>query len=180
MKHEAASMADTVEKHVERSPMVEGIGLNSGPGVNVRLDHIRDGVIIDTREYHNMIVDAGKALVAGLMLTDVGGTAFDYIAIGTGVVAEDHTDTALGTEISSGGGSRTAGTGTRVTTTYTNDTAQLVVTFNFTASFAVTESGVFNAASGPTMLCRKTFSAINVGNGDSLQVTWKIVVSASI
>lgn len=179
MKREAASMADTIKKRVGRS-IAEGIGLASGPEPNMRIDHIRNGVIIDTREFHNMITDAGKAIVSGLMLTDIGGTAFDYIAIGIGVVAEDHTDTALGSEIASGGGSRAAGTGTQITTNYTNDTAQLVVTFNFTASFAVTESGVFNAASGPTMLCRKTFSAINVQNNDSLQVTWKVVVSASI
>src|SRR3989338_3066540 len=66
-----------------------------------------------------------------------------------------------------------AGVASRVTTDVTNDTAQLVLTFNFTASFAVTESGVLNAASVGVLLARQTFSAINVANGDSLQVTWK-------
>jgi len=179
MTKESAQFNDTVQKGVGR-PLGDSLGLNSGPEANVFIDHIRDGEIIDHREYHNMISDAGKAIVAGLMLTDVGGTAFDYIAIGIGTTGETHLNTALESEIASGGGSRVAGTGTRVTTNYTNDTAQLVVTYNFTLSFAVTESGVFNASSGPTLLCRKTFSAINVVNGDSLQVTWKVVVSASI
>ena len=51
-----------------------------------------------------------------------------------------------------------------------------MLTFNFTLSFAVTESGVLNAASLGTLLARQTFSAINVANGDSLQVTWKFDV----
>ncbi|GAJ04789.1 unnamed protein product, partial [marine sediment metagenome] len=36
---------------------------------------------------HRCLTNAGFAVVAGLLLTDVGGTAFDYIAIGTGAVA---------------------------------------------------------------------------------------------
>ena len=154
------------------------VGLNSDPSfLNLNIKHIRKGMVIDERNYHNIVVNAGKAQVAGLMLTDVGGTAFDYIAIGTGTTAAAATDTTLETEISTGGGARAAGTGTRVTTTVTNDTAQLQVTYSFTSTFAVTESGVFNAASTGTMLARRVFSAINVANGDSLQVTWKVQVS---
>lgn len=100
----------------------------------------------------NGITNAGMAEVAGLILTDVGGTAFDYIAIGTGTTAFDPSQTALVNEIK-----RKAATGTRVTTIVTNDTAQLVTTFSsadgLTGTSAVTESGVFNASSGGTMLC---------------------------
>ena len=143
------------------------------------LEHIRDGKVIDKREVDNLITSAGMAEVAGLIGTDTtsGVTAFDYIAIGTGTTSATVSDTALESEITTGGGSRAAGTGTRVTTTYTNDTFQLVLTYNFTSPFAVTESGVLNASSGGTLLSRTTFSAINVANNDSLQVTWKITVS---
>jgi hypothetical protein len=61
-----------------------------------------------------------------------------------------------------------------VTTTITNDTAQLTKTFTVTGSVAVTESGVLNAASAGTLLCHQVFSAINVASGDSLAVTWKV------
>ena len=141
------------------------------------LKHIREGKVIEERTINNTVVNAGKAQVAGLLLTDVGGTAFDYIAIGTGTTGATATDTSLESEISTGGGERTAGTGTRTTTTVANDTAQLVATFTFTSSFAVTESGVLNAASSGTMLSRQTFGAINVVSGDSIEVTWKIQVS---
>jgi hypothetical protein len=109
----------------------------------------------------NGITNAGMAEVAGLITLDVGGTAFDYIAIGTGTTTFDPTQTALSNEIK-----RKAGTGSRVTTIVTNDTAQYVTTFSsadgLSGTSAVTESGVFNQSSGGTMLCRQTFSALNI------------------
>jgi hypothetical protein len=128
---------------------------------------------------HNLVVNAGLAGVASRINGAGGEAAFTYIAIGTGTTAPAPTDTALQSEITTGGGARAAATTSRVTTDTPNDTAQNVVTFTFTSSFAVTESGVFNAAGPPpagTMLARQTFAAINVANGDSLQVTWKFDV----
>jgi len=141
------------------------------------LKHIRNGEVIEERTIDNTVVNAGLAQIAGLILTDIGGTAFDYIAFGTGTTAAAVTDTTLKTEITTSGGERKAGTGTRTTTSVTNDTAQLVATFTFTGSFALTESGVFNASSDGTMLSRQVFAAVNVVSGDQIQVTWKIQVS---
>lgn len=124
----------------------------------------------------NLVTTAGKAGVASRINGAGSEAVFDYIAIGTGTTAAAAGDTALETEISTGGGSRAQGTASRVTTDTSNDTARLVRTFNFTSSFAVTESGVLNAASTGTLLCRQVFSAINVANGDSLQITWDIDV----
>lgn len=137
----------------------------------VTLRHFRNGKLIEERKIPNIIVNVGKAQVAGL-INGVVTTPFQYIAIGTGTTAESATDTALQNEIARG-----LATCSRTTTNVTNDTAQLVYTFTFTASYAITESGCFDASSGGNMLCRKTFSAINVVSGDSLQITWKIVVS---
>jgi len=144
--------------------------------------HIRDGIVIDKRIIPNTVCYAGFTEVAGLFNTDQAGsyTAFDYIAIGPGTTAADPGDTTLVAEIVAGGGERRGGAdvaGTLVTTTNTNDTSQWVTTYSFTASFAVTESGVLNAAAAGTLLCRQTFSPINVASGDSLQVTWKVQCS---
>lgn len=128
-------------------------------------------------DIHNLVVSAGKAGVASRINGSGGEAAFTYIAIGTGTTAAAAGDTTLQTEITTGGGARAAATASRVTTTVTNDTAQLVLTFNFTAGFAVTESGALNASSAGTLLARQVFSAINVANGDSLQVTWKFQAS---
>lgn len=129
-----------------------------------------DGNIKEEREIHNLIVNAGIALVAGLV--DGSQTAFiDAMAVGTGITSASSTDTALGTEVM-----RVATSNSLVTTSVTNDTAQFIGTFNFTASYAITEEGLFNSttASSGTMLSHQVFSAINVVSGDSIQFTHKV------
>lgn len=172
MKGEKTKMKDSVSKGIGKA-MEEQVS----PFGFFEIEHIRDGKVIDRRVVKNLVTNAGKAAVAGLVLTDVSVDDFDYVAIGTGTTAADATDTQLEGEISTAGGARAAGAGTRVTTTVANDTAQLVLTYNFTGSFAVTESGVLNAGAAGDLLCRQTFSAVNVQNGDSLQITWKVAVA---
>jgi len=115
---------------------------------------------------------AGFAEVAGLIVADVGGTPFDYIAIGTGTTSPTPSDTALEAEVI-----RKAAAGSRTTTVYTNDTAKWVATFSsadgLTGTHDITELGVFNAASGGTMLFRKVFTAktVNWDDGDTLEAT---------
>ena len=135
----------------------------------------KDGEVKEKRLVRNKITNAGLAAITAVLLTDVAGNEFDYIAVGTGTTAAAATDTALETEITDSGLARAAGTGTRVTTTVTNDTAQLATTFSVTGSKAVTEVGMLNAASAGDLLARQVFSALNVVNGDSLAITWKIV-----
>lgn len=131
---------------------------------------------------HNLVTTTGKAAMASRCNGSGGEAAFTSIGQGTGTTAANVADTAL--EI----GKLADGTGdsgvhvlpaasvtvSRVTTTVTNDTAQLVGTISEAATLAITESGVFNADTNGTMLCRQVFSAINVVSGDSLQLTWKI------
>lgn len=134
----------------------------------------KEGRVKDVRDIPNLIVNSGKAAMAGLLLLDVSVDAFDWIALGTGTTSPVGTDTALESEITTNGGERKAAVGTRVTTTVTNDTSQLEAEFTFTGSLAITESGVFNASSNGVMLCRQVFSVINVESGDTLTMNWKI------
>lgn len=144
---------------------------------NIEMEHRnKNGELIETREYRNIVVNAGKACTASRINGDGSEALFNYVAIGTGTTAEAATQTALVTEISTGGGQRAIATLSRVTTTVTNDTARWVITYNFSSSFAVTESGIFNAASTGCMLARKVFAAVNVVNGDSIQLTWRVQI----
>jgi len=131
-----------------------------------------DGRVESYGRYEDIITNAGLAEVAKLIGADLGGVKFGYIAIGSGTTAPAATDTALEFETH-----RASATVTHTTTTVTGDTAQFEYTFSFTASYAISESGVFNDPTAGVMLCRQTFPVINVVSGDALTVTWKIVVS---
>lgn len=125
-----------------------------------------------SRKIHNLVTTVGKAAMASRLNGSGGEAAFTYIAVGTGTTAAAVGDTTLQTETATSGLSRVAATVSRTTTDTTNDTAQLQTTFSVTGTVAVTESGVFNAASSGVLLARQVFSAVNVVNGDSLQITW--------
>ena len=47
------------------------------------------------------------------------------------------------------------------------------------ATGAVTEAGIFNAASSGDMLCRTKFNVVNKAADDTMSVTWTITLSAS-
>ena len=130
-----------------------------------------------SKRISNLLTSAGKAGLASRVNGDGGEAAFTYIAVGTGITAAVVGDTALQTELSTLGLARVLGTLSRITTTVTNDTAQITTTFTVTGTAAVTEAGLLNAASVGTLLARQVFSAINVVNGDSLTITWKIQAS---
>lgn len=138
----------------------------------------KDGNVKLNRTIHNQIQNLGLAAIASLIATDnpQTETAFDYIAIGSGT-GQAVTDTTLATEITTNGGARRGGadvTATSATDTVANDTIQFQTTFSFTGSLAITEAGILNAGAAGTLLAYQDFSAINVANGDSLQITWKI------
>lgn len=122
----------------------------------------------------NLVTTAGKAGAAGRLMGSGAPAAFDYIAVGTGTTAANIADTTLETESATAGLTRAQGTVSLQTTDTSNDTARVTKTFTVTGTVAVTESGVLNASSSGTLLCRDTFSAINVVNGDTLQITWDV------
>lgn len=53
-----------------------------------------------------------------------------------------------------------------------------VATIAYTGSLAITEWGLFSASSGVTLWDRRTFAAINVVNGDSIQFTYTLTVNS--
>lgn len=139
------------------------------------------GRFVDRMVISNLITTAGVAGIAARINGAGSPNAYTYVAIGTGTAAAADADTQLGAEITTSGGARASASVSVVTTDTAGDTAQLQLTYNFTtdASFAITESGVLNAASDGTLLARQVFSAINVASGDSLQVTWKFDVDTA-
>jgi hypothetical protein len=125
------------------------------------------GAVKDTREIKNLVVATGKTFIAGRM---VGvPTAMSHMASGSGVAAAAVGDTVLGTELGRVAMSSMTSTGAVVT---------YVAMFPAgTATGAVTEAGVFNAANAGTLLCRTVFAVVNKGVDDGMSITWAITVS---
>lgn len=128
---------------------------------------------IKEQQKHNLVVYTGLQYIVSRM-KDATATAMSHMAIGTGTTAAAGAQTALVTE-----SARVALTSTTiVTTNVTNDSIQYVATFNpGTGTAAITEAGLFNAASAGTMLARTVFPVINKGALDTLSITWKITVA---
>lgn len=99
-------------------------------------------------------------------------SAMNYHDSGTGTVAATSTDSGLGTQ---------AGPATRATGTQSNPATnqyRSVGTINYTSTLAITEWGLFSASTSGTMWDRRVFSAVNVVNGDSLQITYTLTLTA--
>ncbi|MFX0210470.1 MAG: hypothetical protein ACFFDT_31110, partial [Candidatus Hodarchaeota archaeon] len=87
--------------------------------------------------------------------------------IGTGTTAPANDDSALETQVDS-----QTGVFSRVTTSVTNDTSQLVSEHTTPGGgWNITEYGAFN--SGAVMYNRVTFSAIVLSENDVLEMTYK-------
>lgn len=133
-----------------------------------------------SKNFRNLVTSAGKAGAASRLNGSGAEALFDKIGWGTGATAPAIGDTTLQTEVNLSGGAASgvhvisAATASRVTTTVTNDTARLVGTATASGTIAITESGVFNLSTNGVLLCRQTFSAINVVTNDSIQFTWSI------
>lgn len=144
----------------------------------VNLKVIRGGKCVLDKTFNNGITNAGFAAIAGLVGNTGSITAFTYLAVGTSSTAFAASQTALIGEYSTIGLSRASATVSRVTTTQTNDTLQLVKTFTVTGTGSVEEVGAFNAASSGIMLGRALSGTVSVVNGDELVVTYKFQFTA--
>lgn len=133
-----------------------------------------DGKVKQEHEEHNLIVTVGKNYLATwLTAATQSGPFMSYIGLGTGTNAPASGDTTLQTEFSGGGYSRSQGTLTSSTNTWTN-----TATFSpGNGTGAVTEAGLFSASTSGTMFARQTFSAYNKAAGDTLVVAWTVTFS---
>jgi hypothetical protein len=129
------------------------------------------GNVLEERNIPNLVVTAGKTFIASSMLktTTNNPIAMTHMAVGSVSTAPAAGDTALGGELGRVAlGSATSNTNV-VTYTATFPAA--------TATGALVEAGIFNAAASGTMLCRTTFSVVNKGAADAMSITWTITVS---
>jgi hypothetical protein len=125
---------------------------------------------VQTLHKDNLIVDGGFDFIADAIGNASQPGPMSHIALGTGTTAAASTQTALVTELD------------RNAATYAHSAG--TDTFTFSATFAagdatgaITEAGVFNAASSGTMLDRVVFSVINKGSDDALDAVFTFTMS---
>lgn len=135
-----------------------------------------DGTIKDIWTVDNAIMNVGFAQLA-LLVGDATAVPFTYLAVGTSSTAVVATQTALQGELTDSGLERVVATVSRVTTTVTNDTMQLYYEWTATATKTIEEIGIFNAASGVTMLSRALTGSKALVATDKLQATYKVKFS---
>ena len=123
---------------------------------------------VETKEFKNLVVNTGLNYIVSRMKDATVG-AMSHMAIGSGNTAAAAGNTALGSEL---------GRVALTSTTVTSNTIQYVATFPAgTGTGAITEAGMFNAASSGVMLCRTVFGIVTKDVGDSMTITWTVTVS---
>lgn len=130
----------------------------------------QNGNLKDGREVNNLVVTTGRGFIASRMISG-GASVMSHMALGSGSTAPAAGNTALESLL-----------GVREILDSSSSPASGIVLYSSSfeagdATGAVTEAGIFNAASGGTMLCRTTFDTINKSATDTLSVTWSITIS---
>lgn len=117
---------------------------------------------------YNLITTNGKNGIADQLLASPTITKPTHMGIGTGTTAPAESNTALVTEV---------GTRVSLTKSRSNNVVTNVASFGAgNGTGAITEAGIFTASTGGTMYSRITFSAINKGSNDTLELTWTYTI----
>ena len=122
------------------------------------------------RDIKNLVVTTGKALVAQNLQ---GGTVdpVTHMAVGTGTTAAAAGNTALESELdrnslTTSGGIQSGAEVLFESTWLPGD-----------GTGAITEAGLFTAATGGIMLARTVFPVVNKGADDTISIAWTVTIS---
>ena len=119
------------------------------------------------RKVSNLVVQLGKEYIVHRMIA--GDTAtVSRMGIGSGSAVAVSTDTALGNQLA-----RVA----LLSVSQTSNVVTYVAEFPAgTGNGAITEAGLFTAASGGIMLARSVFPVVNKMANDKITITWNITI----
>ncbi len=131
----------------------------------------KNGNVKESRDITNLVVSAGLEFICSRMAGTSAGV-MSHMALGSGTTAAAAGDTDLESIL-----------GAREALDSSTATANAIV---YVSSFeagegtgAVTEAGIFNAASSATMLCHVIFPVVTKQADDTMSVTWTITLTAS-
>lgn len=130
-------------------------------------------VIKNYRQFPNTVTTFGDKLVANRM-SGASLVAPTHMAVGTGTGGGANSNSLVTQNDRNALTSTTQGT-----TTNDNDVIYVGDWAAGDATAAITEAGIFNTSSGPGMMVYSSFSAVNKGASDTLQITWTVTFGAS-
>lgn len=119
-----------------------------------------------------VLTNSGRAIITNRIIGS--GTSPIFVSWGTGVGTASVSDTGLFSEDTTAGYARVSGTASRVTTSVTNDTFQVVGTLTALANLGITNAGTFDAVSGGNIFIHGDFTTISLSTNDSITFTVKI------
>ena len=145
---------------------------------------VTDGLTGSTKQeiyIPNLVVTTGKTFIASRMV-GTSSAIMSHMGIGTNATGEVAGDTTLGAELSVAGGF--TGYSRAALSIATSSNNVVSYSANFAANnpsapaggAVLREAGIFNAASGGTMLCRTTFPIVTKLPADALTITWTITI----
>ena len=157
-----------------RKALANALGMSHISG-RLYARHLRhDGLVTDYGLVSTKLVTTAMCafIVAQLQTETSAFGDFKYHDSGVGVTGANIADTDIETtdNESRATGSQEEGASTVI--------YKSIGTISYTGTLAITEHGLFNASSGVTLMDRHTFSAINVVNGDSIEFTYNLTVTA--
>lgn len=126
--------------------------------------------LIFTLNMAAVLTNAGRDILTNRILGS--GTEPKFIGWGTGAGTAAVADTTLFTEVVDT--ARATGTGTRVTTSVTNDTYQVVGTITATTARTITNAGTFDALTAGNLFIHFDHSSTVLATGEGIQYTVKI------
>ncbi|MHB8123654.1 MAG: hypothetical protein ACYDG4_16065 [Desulfuromonadaceae bacterium] len=129
-----------------------------------------DGLIKQEQHVKNLVVTAGKNLIASRLSGAVTGVnaTMSHMAVGSSAAIAAAANAALGTELG-----RVALSSTSVVDNVITYTAVFPAG---SGTGALVEAGILNAGTAGTLLCRTVFDVVNKASTDSLTVIWNVTI----
>lgn len=133
--------------------------------VNVRIDvfDVDTGGLLESQNVHNLVVDAGRNLLRDF-LNRASVVGISHFGVGTGTAAVTAADTSLQTQVF-------RDVFTRVVTDVGRLQVQYYLASGSANGHALTEAGLFNAATGGVMYARVRFAS-TIAKTSSIAVTF--------
>lgn len=140
--------------------------------VTIEVHDTNTGELLHQEQQHNLVTLVGRNLIRDFLNGTPATGTISHFAVGTSATAPTANDTTLGAEVLRD-----------VVTKRTPDAGKLTLQYYLASTAAngntLQEAGLFNAASGGTLIARVTYQPITKTASITVTLTWDVVISAS-